>query len=218
MYHNNNTIGSVNTETRIRPAAHNAKTLLLSGPRGAFLALLRLNIWGMATLLSKRAFLVNEETTKTQVMGQYWWDVQAKWRVAWWNLGGSWDSFTSAVNAGKSKRFLGIKLAPKKIRAKLEAQGISGIVGISSQGIGVVDPATGSLVTAAAILIGALTPIILTLLNNIKKDVVIPAEPAKAIFFEDGGGNNNNNSDQSMAGAGLIGAAILAALYFGTKK
>jgi hypothetical protein len=57
--------------------------------RGAFLGLIRLNVWGLATLLSKKAFEVNKSTTDAQPFGKKWWDVGAKFRNGWWNVGGT---------------------------------------------------------------------------------------------------------------------------------
>jgi hypothetical protein len=205
--------GIVNTESQVSLTEHRAKTVLLSLPRTAFLALLRLNVWGMATLLSKRAFLVDEATTARQSVPYMWWDLQADWRNAWWNLGGSWDSFVGAVNAGKTKKFLAIKLAPKKIRQLLEDQGIGSTSTLLNKGIGAVAEAT-TIATASAIII-AVTPLIQILLTNIKKDVPITDLQTFDSFNAD---DTLPPKDGMQAGVGLIGAAVLAALYFGTQK
>ena len=218
MYNSNTNLGSIgalNTSSQVDAATHNRRKFfgLLVVSRGAFLGLLRLNVWGFATLLSKKAFLVDKATTDSQTMGNFWWDVQARWRNAWYNQGGDWQKFTSAVNAGKGKKFLALKLAPKNIKDKFASQGISVINGIGSQGIGATVEAT---IIAATELIITLTPIIMPLLNNIKKDV-----PIDDYDYGTGAGASTEagtGEKMGMMGAGLVGVGILAALYFGTKK
>jgi hypothetical protein len=132
---NNTGLGAlVSTTKQVSGNAHSA--LRLAPPlvlaRGAFLGLLRLNVWGLATLLSKKAFLVDAATTAKQTAPNMWWDVGARFRNGWFNLGGDWDKFVSAVNAGKGKKALGLKLAPAGIKAKLKAQGIGSYTALGS--------------------------------------------------------------------------------------
>tara|TARA_B110000503_G_scaffold32398_1_gene52619 strand:- start:1660 stop:2307 length:648 start_codon:yes stop_codon:yes gene_type:complete len=212
---NNTGLGAlVSTTKQISTAAHGALNIALIAPRAAFLGLIRLNIWGLAKLLSRKAFLVDAATTATQKAPNMWWDVQAKWRNAWWNLGGNWDSFINAVNAGKSKKALGFKLAPASVKAKLKAQGIGSYTALGSldeQSIGAISEAT--IATAAAI-IAALKPILDMLFDNAKKDL----PPSDLEEFEDPKTGANTTGSSSMAGAGLIGVAALAAIYFGTMS
>jgi hypothetical protein len=145
-----------------------------------------------------------------------------KWRNGWWNLGGDWDKFVSAVNAGKGKKALGFKLAPKQIKEKLKAQGIGGYdfaVGSynNDRGIGT----TETIITAAAAIVVAVMPLIQILMSNIKKD--LPVDSFEEINYVDEKGNPvspptgaDDSTSSSMAGAGLIGLAALAAIYFGT--
>ena len=221
MYIGNQTaLNGVNTASQVSLVNHKLKIIPLSLPRGAFLGLIRLNIWGLATLLSKKAFLVDAATTAKQTPPNMWWDVGARWRNGWWNLGGDWDKFVSAVNAGKGKKALGFKLAPKQIKEKLKAQGIGGLNNYNNTGIGSVTAAT--IISAAEIII-AFMPLILILVNSIKKD--LPADSFEEINYVDEQGNpvspptGANDSETSlMGGAGLIGLAALAAIYFGTMS
>jgi len=220
------TIGALlNTSSQVSTAEHRLKIGLLAVPRVAFLGIIRLNVWGLATLLSKKAFLVDAATTATQKAPNMWWDLQAKWRNGWWNLGGTWDEFVSAVNAGKGKKPLGFKLAPRQIKEKLKSQGIGGYdsaVGScnSEKGIGVISETT---ITAASAIIVAVMPLIQILMDNIKKD--LPADSFEEISYVDEQGNPvspptgaDDSETSSMAGAGLIGVAALAAIYFGTMS
>ena len=210
-------IGVVKTDSQISLTAHRLKTVALSIPRGAFIGLLRLNVWGLASLIKKRAFEVDKATTDKQKMGEYWWDVQAKWRNAWWNLGGTWDKFVSAVNKGASKKPLAYAIAPKKIKDSLKAQGIKGL-----QGIGVVDPGTVTLITSAGVIITAVMPLIMFLVSKTKE--TIPPEDIEYIFEDelnsgDGSGDGDGlKFDMKTAGFGLLGVGVLAMLFMGDKK
>ena len=221
---NDTTIGALlNTSSQVSTTEHRLKMAALSIPRVAFLGIIRLNVWGLATLLSKKAFLVDAATTATQKAPNMWWDVQKKWRNGWWNLGGSWDEFVSAVNAGKGKKALGFKLAPKGVKDKLKAQGIGSYTALGSideQGIGVTLEAG---IAAASSIIIAVMPLIQILMDNVKKD--LPANSFEEINYVDEQGNpvspptGANDSETSlMGGAGLIGVAALAAIYFGTMS
>jgi hypothetical protein len=215
---NNTGIGAlVSTTSKIKTAAHGAANLAppLVLARGAFLGLIRLNVWGLATLLSKKAFEVNKATTDAQPNGKKWWDIQAKFRIAWWNVGGNWDKFLSAVNAGKNKKALGFKLAPSGIKAKLKAQGIGSYSALGSYNQGIGEPATlATTATAASAIYLALKPIIDDLFDKFKKDV--PSDFLDE--FEEPKTGANTAGGSSMAGAGLIGVAALAAIYFGTMS
>ena len=221
---NNTTIGAlVNTSSEVSLANHKLKILPLSPARVAFLALIRLNVWGLATLLSKKSFLVDAATTATQTAPNMWWDLQKKWRNAWWNLGGDWDEFVSAVNAGKGKKALGFKLAPRAVKEKLKSQGIGGYdcaVGSfnNNRGIGAISETT---IVAASAIIVAVMPLIELLYANAKKD--LPADSFEEINYVDEQGNPvtpptgaDDSATSLMGGAGLIGLAALAAIYFGT--
>ena len=154
-------------DKQISLTAHRALIVTLSAPRAAFLAMLRLNIFGYASLLAKTAFYVDDETTNAQKVDYYWWDIQAKWRNAWWNLGGTWSSFVNAVEAGKNKKPVLKGLLPKKIGSRLDALGIGGYS--NEKPIGEV--ATGTIVTAAVAITTAVADIIL--------DSIVVAENVK---------------------------------------
>ena len=222
---NNTGLGAlVSTTKQVSGNAHSA--LRLAPPlvlaRGAFLGLLRLNVFGLAKLLSKKAFLVDAATTATQKAPNMWWDVGARFRNGWFNLGGDWDKFVSAVNAGKGKKALGLKLAPKGIKDKLKAQGIGSYTALGSideqQGIGVTLEAA---IAAASAILLALKPILDSLFADAKKDLD-PSDLQEFDFEEPKTGANttgaNTAGGSSMAGAGLIGVAALAAIYFGTMS
>lgn len=212
------TIGVVNTSSQINGAQWNRRHYNpgLAVGRGAFLGLLRINFLGLAGLISKRALGqgVTKAEEDAQPMGEKWWDIGAKWRNGWFNLGGKWDSFVAAVNKGKGRKPVGYKVAPKKLKDELRKAGV--ITGYGYGGIGAVDPAT---LTAAAGIIAALMPLILQLLSKTKD--VYPQDEIEYILEEEETGDGENGDklkfDLKTAGLGLLGVGVLAALFVGTK-
>jgi hypothetical protein len=166
-------LNGVRTDGQNSLAKHRVAQVGLLLPRQAFRAILAFNIGGLATVIAKTAFEVSPEVTLTQSAPNYWWDVQAKWRNAWWNLGGTWGDFISAVNAGKNKKPLFKNLLPRKIGEKLDQLGIGGYH--SETSIGGVDPVTATTEAAnAAIIIKAVGTLLIGTLgvlldNNLKK-------------------------------------------------
>lgn len=171
-------LNGVRTDGQNSLDKHRVAQALLLVPRQAFRAILAFNIGGLATVIAKTAFEVSPEVTKTQSVGKYWWDVQAKWRNAWWNLGGTWGDFISAVNAGKNKKPLFKNLLPRKIGEKLDQLGIGGYH--SETSIGGVDPVTASTEAAGAAIIikevgGLLVDTLNVLLDNKLKEKALEA-------------------------------------------
>jgi len=221
---NSGSIGAVKTDSQVPAAQHNRRKVFYSPARVAFIGLLRLNLWGLATILKKTAFEVDKATTDAQSAPNYWWDVQARWRNARWNLGGNWSKFVSAVNAGSGKKPILVFLAPAKIKQKLRDKGIRGYA--EESGIGSLE----ATLVAAATVITALSPLIIVTIQNSKAKKAAASQPVEYIFEEDfkgGGVEQSGNLDLSLtdgqgnittAGYGLIGVGVLALLLLGTKK
>lgn len=226
-------LGGLNLQTKSSIGAWRLKNIALAPARAAFLALVRLNVWGLAKLFSIKLFFVSDAVTATQSVPNMWWDLQAKMRNGWWNLGGTWDALVRAIDAGKNKKAKLFFLAPKNIKARFKAQGISGY---QSKGIGVVDPATVTAVTLATGIIASLTPLIMLIVNqsNLKKDLAnreseTEAAREEAAFnrqFEldrlekSGGSSDFSLTDYTgkltTAGYGAIGVGVLGLLFVGT--
>lgn len=166
-------LNGVRTDGQNSLAKHRVAQAGLLLPRQAFRAILAFNIGGLASVIAQTAFEVSPEVTATQSAPNYWWDVQAKWRNAWWNLGGTWGDFISAVNAGKNKKPLFKNLLPRSIGEKLDKLGIGGYN--SETSIGGVDPVTATTEAAsAAVIIKAVGSLLIGTMgvlldNNIKK-------------------------------------------------
>ena len=231
----------LNTDRKGNPNFHNVKKLALGASRIALLGLLRINLWGLSSLLKKQMFFVDQATTDASEMGQYYWDVYKRWDIGWYNLGGDMSSLVNAINAGANKKPIAVNLAPKGIREKLKAKGISGI---EAQGIGSVAAVIGT----AMLVISPLIPLMMVAINNKKlsdteKIAVQEAEKnrleeakrrieaEKNRQFEldrikalegKGSGEGFSLTDAegkvTTAGYGIIGAGVLGMLYLGTMK
>tara|TARA_R110000851_G_scaffold322144_2_gene487983 strand:+ start:2469 stop:3224 length:756 start_codon:yes stop_codon:yes gene_type:complete len=230
----------LNTEHKGKPLFHDTKKVVLAPARVAFLGLLRLNLWGISSLLKKQMFFVDQATTDASEMGQYYWDIYKRWDVGWYNLGGDMNSLVNAINAGANKKPLGIKLAPKNIRDKLKEKGISGI---DAQGIGSVE----SVIVTAMLVIAPLIPLIMQVINNKKisaseklaieeaeknrveeakrrieaeKNRQFELDRIKAEAGSAGDGFSFTDADGKVttAGYGIIGAGVLGMLFLGTMK
>jgi|688.fasta_scaffold274603_4 hypothetical protein len=77
---------------------HNINRVLLAAPRTATLALIRLNAFGLATVLYYKIFQFHD--------GVFWTDVIS----TWYNKGGDMDPFKDAIKDGAKKKVQGIKL------------------------------------------------------------------------------------------------------------
>jgi len=220
IYIGNTGIGIVNTSSQVDGKKHGFRKVANAPARAAFLGLMRINIFGLASVLKKTAFEVDAATTAKQSAPNFWWDVQARWRNAWYNLGGDWWKLVAAINKGSSRRPLGKNVAPRKIKNKLNE------LGIGSIGIGAVDPAT---LTAAAAIIAALTPLVMQTLSLVKGKKTIQNESVQFINPDGSdytGGSGSEDEDGfftdaegnlTTAGYGTIGAVVMLGLILATK-
>jgi hypothetical protein len=112
--------------------------------RNAYRGLLSINFRGWATRLH-RGLLSDQEAAARGIapdrLARYRMGI-TRARQVWESLGGNWDKFVSAVNAGKGKRPI------------FDAKNLNGT------GLGAVDPGTAAALTAAASVIAALAPVI----------------------------------------------------------
>ena len=238
-------LGGLNTTTKMAEWKWKAANIALSPARVAFLGIVRLNIWGLATLFSQKLFFVSDAVTATQSPPNMYWDLGSKMAVGWHNLGGKWQSFKDAVNAGKGKKARGFALAPKAIKDKFAAQGITG------QGIGELASSTITLLVLAGSIVVALIPLITIMIQNSNarkmlekvgiedeqernaqsaEEALRRLEAAKNRQFEldrikaeagsagDGFSFTDADGKVTTAGYGIIGAGILGMLFLGTMK
>jgi hypothetical protein len=121
------------------------KKVTLAVPRGAYLALVSLNVFGLGTKLWKAAF--NED-------GSYYQPGQQKIRDRWYSLGGDWSVLQSAIKKGHTK--------PKILGNTTET--VYYRLGELDQ----VGAAPAAIAAAAVTIIAALGPLIKSILENRK--------------------------------------------------
>ena len=121
------------------------KKVTLAVPRGAYLALVSLNVFGLGTKLWKAAF--NED-------GSYYTPGQQKVRDRWYSLGGDWNVLESAIKKGHTK--------PKVLGDATET--VYYRMGELNQ----VGAAPAAIAAAAVTIIAALGPIIKSVLESRK--------------------------------------------------
>lgn len=102
--------------------AHKTNRALLSPARVAFLALIKINLWGMASIIFKGF----------QKSGE----IRTYWSNAWYNVGGNPNKLLVAVSKGKGRRSLLLKTAPSQLKSFLQSKGLAGLNGNCSPGIG----------------------------------------------------------------------------------
>jgi hypothetical protein len=121
------------------------KKVTLAVPRGAYLALVSLNIFGLGTKLWKAAFNTD---------GSYYQPGQQKVRDRWYSLGGDWSNLESAIKKGHTK--------PKVLGNSMET--VYYRIGELNQ----VGAAPAAIAAAAVTIIAALAPIVKSILEQRK--------------------------------------------------
>ena len=171
----------VNTERKVSNAIHNVAKATLSLPRVAFLAIVKINVWGLASILNK-AFQDGK--------------INTMWSVAWWNLGGSFVDLKKVVSYGTKHKPFGLKIAPaeiKKIYEKANKKIGSGGGGISGAGF-------AATVTSAAAIIGACMPLLELCFKIAANSNMLPEESTDAADYE----NLFSSSEQAAAEAPFL--------------
>ena len=203
------------------------KTAFGAGPRGAFLGLVAMNAVGLASLLNIKDNTNIPQDKRNAAKIKY--DEIAK---KWYNLGGNRTTLQRTVTRGAKRKALGSNLPLlKKLRfvQNLRRSGI--ISGINKQPYSI--GATGleaivAAVASAGPIIAALAGLLGTLSSLLPKkgqqgyDPDMMYEGPLLEENDEGYGNDGDNDTYpdwyAQAGAGLVGVAILAALFIGTKK
>lgn len=131
----------INTERKISTAFHNVAKAALSLPRIAFLAIIKINVWGLASILTKS---LNDP------------DINQRWSVAWWNLGGEFIDLKKVIQYGVKHKPFGLKIAPAEIKKIYEKANVK----IGSGGGGLSGAGFAATVATAGSIIGALLPLL----------------------------------------------------------
>ena len=198
-----------------------ARTVFFTPSRGAFLVLVRLNVFGLADLLNipndPRMSAAKRASAKSLVDSFY-----TKWHD---KFGGNRTELASVIAKGAAKRAFGFNIPLVQnlgFVKKLKAAGAIGNLSSNQIGIGI-DPATDAVAstgTALPILveIGGILTSLVTLILAFKK----PNDPMPGTGTGSGSGTNDSlpppPPTEDTAGYGWIGLAALAAIYIGTTS
>ena len=201
--------------------AHKARTVFYTPTRGAFLSIVRLNAFGLADLLNipNDPRMSAEKKAKAKVL------VDAFYQKWYDKFGGNRTALANVIANGAKERAFGFNIPLVKnldFVKDLKAAGAIGNVPNNQVGIGVAGETFIAVCEAAWPVLVALGTILKALTTIFKKpDGTLPT----GYETNDGGRiiDNSGNTPpppptEDTAGYGLIGAAVLAALYFGTQS
>lgn len=139
---------------RVGNVAHGTATVAFAPARGAFLSLVKFNVWGMATVFKNMS-----SQYKTYLDN------------AWYNLGGTPSELQDTINKNYSRKPIALKLAPKEIKAIYEK------ANISLNGIGEITLASVSaFITAATPIITAVLPLLVLIFQTFANKKQLPME------------------------------------------
>lgn len=211
-------------KSRRKKVFNKLKTAFGAGPRGAFLGLVALNAVGLASLLNIKNNTKISQDKRNAAKIKY--DEIAK---KWYNLGGNRTTLQRTVINGAKRKALGSNLPGLKKLKFVQDLRSSGIIsGISRQPYSIGTTGAEEIVaavTAAAPVIAALSGLLGTLAAILPKKGQQGYDPdmmdeGPLLEENDEGYGDDGDDDGFMmqAGAGLVGVAILAALFIGTKK
>jgi hypothetical protein len=208
----------------VNGVGHKARTVFYTPTRGAFLSIVRLNAFGLADLLNipNDPRMSAEKKAKAKVL------VDAFYQKWYDKFGGNRTALANVIANGAKERAFGFNIPLVKnlgFVKDLKAAGAIGNVPNNQVGIGVAGETFIAVCEAAWPVLVALGTILTVLVSIFKKpDGTLPGTGSGT----DGTGDNRiiDNSGntppppptEDTAGYGLIGAAVLAALYFGTQS
>jgi hypothetical protein len=155
-----------------------AKRATLSPVRGAFMALLRLNVFGFA---SKISILEQKSNSSSQAEVVY-----KKVLANWVKFGGKISNLKSGINAGKSKKPVFSQL-PKGAKGHSNAAGTTGLA------------ATLAAATPLIIAIGGVLQGASSIIGGFKTNEVSPEDQAIFTDFENEHGMSQDESDAILA-------------------
>ena len=203
------------------------KTAFGAGPRGAFLALVALNAVGLASLLNLKNNPKISQAKRNAAKIKY--DEIA---LKFYNLGGNRTTLQKTVINGSKRKALGSNLPILKnlgfVKGLKSAGVIKGLHDTSTDiGLGASGELAASL-TAALPIITQIAEALVALVSILPKrndqgyeDYSEDEEDYSEdedTSSEDEDTSSDGGEMMKNAGAALVGVAILAALYFGTKK
>jgi len=197
-----------------------ARTVTFTPTRGAFLLLVRTNVFGLADVLNipNDPRMSPEKKARAKVLVDNFF---TKWKE---KFGGNRTQLAETISKGAKERAFGFNLPiVKKLKfvQKLKAAGAIGYIHTQT-GLGA-DPATDTAAAAGTALpilieVGTILTALAAIIQSLKKpgEPATPATPGTPdIMTPD---TTPGGATESKAGYGLIGLAALAAIYFGTMS
>jgi hypothetical protein len=210
-----------------KEADHKFRTVFYTPTRGAFLALVRLNVFGLADLLNlpndPRMSAAKKASAKGLIDAFYqkWYD----------KFGGNRTALAEVIAKGAKERAFGFNIPLVKnldFIKKLKAAGAIG--GFNNKQIGIGDPATGAVVAGDVAASYPLLQVVGTILASLATIFMGIVTLKTSNDSAPGTGSGTDSADylakrntgpqptEDTAGYGLIGVAVLAALYLGTTS
>ena len=203
----------------VNGVGHKARTVFYTPTRGAFLSIVRLNAFGLADLLNlpndPRMSAEKKAKAKVLVDGFYqkWYD----------KFGGNRTALAEVIAKGAKERAFGFNIPLVKnldFVKNLKAAGAIGNVPNNQVGIGAAGETFIAVCKAAWPVLVAIGTILKALVSIFKKpDGTLPGTGSGTDSADDLAKRNiGPPPTEDTAGYGLIGAAVLAALYLGTTS
>jgi len=210
------------------------KTLIGAGPRSAFLGLVALNAIGLASLLNLKNNPKISQAKRNAAKIKY--DEIA---LKFYNLGGNRTTLQRTVINGSKRKALGSNLPILKnlrfVKGLKSAGVIKGLHDTSTDiGLGAEPASLAASITAALPILTQIAEALAALVAMLPKrndqgyedysdeDTSSEDEDTSSEDEDTSSEDEDTSSDggemMKNAGAALVGVAILAALYFGTKK
>ena len=218
MYTNKTILGG-HDQTVNGVVADKARTVFFTPSRGAFLGLVRINAFGLADVLNVPNDLRMSQSKRDQARPL----VNAIYTKWYEKFGGNRTALAEVIAKGAKERAFGFNIPIVKNFKwvqKLKAAGAIGNVPSNQIGIGV-DPATDTAAATTGALpilveIGGILASLATIIQIFKKPNEVSTGDNRII--DNSGNTPPPPPTEDTAGYGLIGAAVLAALYFGTQS
>lgn len=194
-----------------------ARTVTFTPTRGAFLGLVRLNVFGLADVLNipNDPRMSAEKKAKAKVLIDAFF---TKWKE---KFGGNRTKLAETIAKGAKERAFGFNLPiVKKLKfvQKLKAQGAVGYIP-NQVGLGFTGAELVAAVEAALpvlIEVGGILSALAVIIQTLKKPGEPRSDATPGGAMQSGNMQTTPGTTESKAGYGLIGVAALAAIYFGT--
>ena len=226
MYTNKTILGG-HDQTVNGVVADKARTVFFTPSRGAFLGLVRINAFGLADVLNVPNDLRMSQSKRDQARPL----VNAIYTKWYEKFGGNRTALAEVIAKGAKERAFGFNIPLVKnldFIKKLKAAGAIG--GFNNKQIGIGDPATGAVVAGDVAASYPLLEVVGTILASLATIFMGIVTLKTSNDSAPGTGSGTDSADylakrntgpqptEDTAGYGLIGAAVLAALYFGTQS